>query len=252
MNNTKNKASHIKKIVMAVLVILLGGVSCAAPFGNADGDQALTPNVGAAVSTLEARLTLTAAAQIDSEQPGQIEPDVRATEQMALTLAAMIKNGTPAANHVITSTPEAVVASACAYTPASQPMADVSKKLQENVEKLGLKNISMRAVANGENCIDTQTNRVVSFSAKQTDFYISVKVDDLKSEEVLGNWIEQVLQVLLQFPKKDLVGLAEGNVSVEFRDDTGQINVWFNISQGREAIQAGQRGAKLYNQLHRP
>jgi len=59
------------------------------------------------------------------------------------------------------------------------------------MEAAGLKDVTVRAEAYGENCYDSQTNEPVSFGAMETNFHITVKVADLAAKDDLGNLLEK-------------------------------------------------------------
>jgi hypothetical protein len=74
----------------------------------------------------------------------------------------------------------------------------------------------------GEDCIYADGHS--TFGAMETDFYVRIPVNDLADEELFGNWISQVLRVVLDFPRE----LIQGNY--------GFVEFWFEKSEGEHVI----------------
>ncbi len=80
------------------------------------------------------------------------------------------------------------------------------------METAGLKGITAVAEAYGENCYNSQTNKVVYFAALETDFLIDMEVRSLTDLETLGQSLEEILNVLDQFPADATPGPQSGYV----------------------------------------
>jgi hypothetical protein len=139
----------------------------------------------------------------------------------------------------------------CGFTWATQPLPDLSRQVQDAMNKAGLKGVTVRAEAYGENCIDAQTNKVDSFAAMETDFKISTEVRDLKDLETLGNQLERILTVLDQFPPDSTPGPQPGYIGIRFFSGNEELNLWFLTQDGKAARDEGLRGRALLERLQR-
>ena len=83
----------------------------------------------------------------------------------------------------------------CAYVWATQPLPDLTEKVQAAINAAGLAGVNATAEAFGENCIDPQTNKTRSFATMETDFHITAKVTDLTNTDNLGKLLEKILPV---------------------------------------------------------
>ncbi len=137
----------------------------------------------------------------------------------------------------------------CAYMWASQQLPDINTQLQDAFAAAGLKGVTGWVEAYGENCVDTQTNKVISFSAMETDFHIQVETTDLKDLHTLGALVEQVLIVLDQFPPEKTPGPQPGYIGVQFTAGQDSLNLWFSVTKGISGRQQGLDGADLLNYL---
>jgi hypothetical protein len=117
------------------------------------------------------------------------------------------------------------------------------------MEAAGLKDVTVRAEAYGENCYDSQTNEPVSFGAMETDFHITVKVADLAEKDDLGNWLKKILVVLDKFPTGTTPGPQPGYIGVSFRTGSDELNLWFTVTEGKSARDDGLLGAALLDKL---
>jgi hypothetical protein len=113
----------------------------------------------------------------------------------------------------------------------------------------GLRNVTVRAEAYGENCYDAQTDEVVSFGAMETDYYITVKVADLADRNSLGNMLEKILVVMDAFPVGTTPGPQPGYIGVSFQAGGDELNLQFTAAEGKSAREAGLTGAALLDEL---
>ena len=139
----------------------------------------------------------------------------------------------------------------CIYAWATQPLPELSEKVQAAISAAGLTGVNANVEAYGENCIDSQTNRSVRFSTLETDFYIIVKVANLTDEDNMGNFLEKILVVLDTFPAGKIPGPQPGNIAVSFRTGSDELNLLFTVSAGKSARLQGLRGAKLLEKLQK-
>jgi len=158
-----------------------------------------------------------------------------------------------AACNSLRSTSSQVTATAnsqhCFYEWATQPLPELSAKVQAAINAAGLTGVSATAEAYGENCIDSQTNKPISFGTLETDFHIVVKVASLIDKKDLGNLLEKVLVVLDTFPTGGIPGPQPGNITISFQNGNDEINLMFSISAGKSARLLGLHGAALMEKL---
>jgi hypothetical protein len=116
-----------------------------------------------------------------------------------------------------TSTPTQTITLSPAYEGCSFMWAyhddpRVSTKLHEAVVALD-PSASANAQLFGEDCVYADGH--ATFSTMETDFYIRLPVEDLTIEEVFGNWIKQVMDLVVDLPKDEIQG-RKGFVEFSF------------------------------------
>ena len=137
----------------------------------------------------------------------------------------------------------------CGYQWATQPLADVTTKLQQRLDKQNTLAAEVNAAAYGENCV-LADGTIARFLAKQTDVYFKVPVTDLENTQNLGELTESIIQFVEDIPADTLVGPNEGYIQINFISSVGQMSsLWFQSSAGRAALDEGLKGADLYNKL---
>jgi hypothetical protein len=119
---------------------------------------------------------------------------------------------------IITSTPNN---EPCAYMWDYKNVPELTVKVEASVKMIDAE-AKVRAQAYGENCGHTDGN--VIFSAMETDVYIRITVKDLTDEEAFGNWMEQVLPLIVQIPEN------------EFPGGYGFVEFWFEINDAEHVI----------------
>jgi hypothetical protein len=173
----------------------------------------------------------------------QGESSLTATAQMELTLTAQ---------NVLTPSAETSTGSVgqCYFNWAVKSLPRESALLQDALELAGVPFISAVAEAYGENCIDSVSNEPISFSTMETDFHVSLPVDDLNDEEEMGNTAYKVIKIILDFPEGSFPGHNPGYIGINFKSETDEINFWFQISFIQKDIQNGVKGIELFNKLN--
>jgi hypothetical protein len=139
----------------------------------------------------------------------------------------------------------------CAYVWATQPLPDLSAKVQSAIHAAGLTDIQASAEAYGENCFDPQTNTVRSFASMETDFHFTVQAVDLTNLEDLGGTLEKILIVLDAFPPGKVPGPQTGNIVISFQSGKTESNLSFNALAGKSARTLGLHGAALFEKLQK-
>jgi len=137
----------------------------------------------------------------------------------------------------------------CAYTWATQPLPDLSEKIQGLIEDADLNGVTVRAEAFGENCYDSQANKVVGFAAMETDFRFVVQVEDLSDITHMGETAARLLKILATIPPDEKAGPASGYVGITFESAKGQVNLWFVFDNGISALERGLTGSDLFEEL---
>lgn len=146
-----------------------------------------------------------------------------------------------------TSTP--LSSSVCAYVLVSKDAPDAATLVSQVYRTAGFTDVDVRAAATGENCIDTNTNSIVSFSAMQTDIYLTIPVQDTADTQALGSWISRLVPVINQVPANQLPGPNPGDIGMQFKSASGEVNLWFPRKTAQQLIQKGVSGSALYEAL---
>jgi hypothetical protein len=85
----------------------------------------------------------------------------------------------------------------------------------------------------------------------ETDFNITLQVNDLTNESDLGEWTVKVMQVIENIPRDQIVGPQPGRVSMIFQSNGDQMVLNFYVNQ-YQALPAGLSGAEIYQSLQIP
>jgi hypothetical protein len=118
-------------------------------------------------------------------------------------------------------------------------LPEVSKQVDEALKALGPE-VSGSASAYGEDCVYADGR--AEFSMMETDFSVTIKVDDLNNEEELGNWIITVMKTLEQI---NAPGPVPGRVSFKFEKD--EQSQFLNVPiQEYKNLPTGSGGAEVY------
>ncbi len=136
----------------------------------------------------------------------------------------------------------------CGFMWAYHDDPELTKKVDAAVRALDPL-ASANATLFGEDCIFADGHS--TFSIMETDFYVRRPFDDLNNEEAFGNWIKQVMDVILQIPQEEIQ--QAGNPGfVEFwfvKSETENLIVRVPIQQYRDEAQ-GKSGAELFQLFH--
>jgi hypothetical protein len=160
-----------------------------------------------------------------------------------------LQNGFAPASDSVTQTPgitdTATVApfeGSCAYIWAHHDAPELTQKIDTAVRAI---NPAASASADlfGENCVYTDGRS--TFGAMETDFYAHLPADDLTNEEAFGNWMAQVMQIIVQTPREEI----QGNYGfVEFwfeKNDAEHVIVRVPLQKYIDEAQ-GKTGAELF------
>ena len=150
---------------------------------------------------------------------------------------------TPIATDTATSAP---VDEPCGYVWAHHNAPELASKIDAAVRAIN-PDASARAELFGEDCVYADGRS--TFGAMETDFYVNLPADDLTNEEAFGNWMAQVLPIIVQFPREEI----QGNYGfVEFwfeKSDTEHVIVRVLIQKYIDEAQ-GKTGAELFRMFY--
>lgn len=136
----------------------------------------------------------------------------------------------------------------CGYQWAQQDLPELSLEFQQAIQELQ-SSAQANAFAFGEDCVHADGH--ADFIAMETDFNITLQVNDLSNEADLGEWIVKVMRVIENIPKEKIVGPRPGRVSVVFQSGSAQKFVNFYIDQ-YQALSSGLSAAEIYQALQTP
>ena len=137
----------------------------------------------------------------------------------------------------------------CGYQWANQDLPELSSSFQESIQRLQPE-AQANAYAFGENCM-LADGSVGSFGAMETDFNVTLQVNDLANESDLGEWIVRVMQVIENIPPEQIAGPQPGRVSIIFQSNSDQKIVNFTIYQ-YQALASGLSNSEIYQALQVP
>lgn len=135
----------------------------------------------------------------------------------------------------------------CAFMWANGPLPDLSKEFDQNLKE-SLPNAEGYAEAYGENCI-TETGEIARFLAMETDYHVTLTVDDLDDKQTLGSLIEEIMGVLSEFPPENTPGPQPGYIGIIFEAPDDSIRLWFMRTDVEIALENGLQGEDLFNAL---
>ena len=150
---------------------------------------------------------------------------------------------------IFTDTPTLTPAyEGCGFMWAYHNAPELTEKINTAVRNLN-SDAGARAEFFGEDCVFADGS--ATFSAMETDFYIQLPVDNLTNEEAFGNWMAQVLPLIVQTPEEEIQG-NYGFVEFSFiKSETERII--FRVPIGTYIAEAkGKSGAELFQFFHTP
>lgn len=178
-----------------------------------------------------------------------------------ITLAGLITLTLAGCSSLITPTPTTAPPTAtlpttavagysdCWWNWARQPLPDLSRRVQDALDATGIAGASVYVEAYGENCYDGESNAVQYFAAMETDFYVTLPVEDLEDIAALGELVEGVLAVLDGFPPQSTPGPQPGRVSITLVAGETEGHLSFGFAEVAKARKRGLSGATLLQAL---
>ena len=135
----------------------------------------------------------------------------------------------------------------CGFVWAREPLDKLSNEFDSALKAIDPA-ASGRAEAYGENCLNNR-GEVVRFLAMETDFYVTLQVEQLQDKGTLGELLEEVLNVVSQFPIEETPGPQPGYIGVTFEGPADELRLWFTQREAEAALGNGLRGAQLFEAL---
>lgn len=119
---------------------------------------------------------------------------------------------TPEAVATITGTVGVDNSASCGYTWAYHDDPELTAKVDKAVRILD-STASANVQQFGEDCVYADGHS--TFNAMETDFYVRLPAEDLTAEEDLGNWVKQVMDIIISLPDESIQG-KKGFVEFSF------------------------------------
>jgi hypothetical protein len=137
----------------------------------------------------------------------------------------------------------------CAFVWANKDLPDETAIVQEALKTAGLGDVEAALSAYGENCLDTFSDTIVRFAAKQTDFFFSIPVNDLTNRAEMGDLAAKILRVAAQFPPGTVPGTNPGYVALVYSNGRDEVRLWFLVEDGMRALKNSTNGEALFDSL---
>lgn len=121
---------------------------------------------------------------------------------MLITISGfiVIQNSNRPVSITITKT-AAINYEACAYTQAYHSAPELTNKINAMVTKVNPK-AKAHASLYGEDCVYADGR--ADFSAKETDFYVSLPVGTLANKTFFGDWAAQIMPLIMQISHDEI------------------------------------------------
>ncbi|MEP7136436.1 MAG: hypothetical protein ABI904_16020 [Chloroflexota bacterium] len=97
------------------------------------------------------------------------------------------------------------------YQWAYRDLPDLSSKFLQAIQQLQ-PSAQAKAFAFGEDCFYADGH--ADFIAMETDFNITVQINDTTDTNECGTWVVKIMQVILDIPKEEIVGPRPGRVAL--------------------------------------
>ena len=132
----------------------------------------------------------------------------------------------------------------CAFMWAIDPLPELSESFDQALKE-SLPNAEGYAEAFGENCV-TEAGDIARFLAMETDYHITLAVDDLNDKQILGKLVEDVMDVLAEFPTEDTPGPQPGYIGITFEAPNDISRLWVMRTDAEVALDNGLQGEELF------
>jgi len=133
----------------------------------------------------------------------------------------------------------------CGYQWAYKDLPDLSTKFLQAVQQFQ-PSAQANTFAFGEDCVYADGH--ANFIAMETDFNITLQINNLTDANECGEWIVKVMQIILDIPKEEIVGPRPGRVSMSFQAANEQKK--FNFYNDRyQALSTGLSNTEICKTL---
>jgi len=150
----------------------------------------------------------------------------------ACASTGQIQTAVPSVAPVATQPPITPTVEPCAFVEATQNLPDLSAQVDDAIKQLQ-PDASGRAEAFGENCVYASSGQS-TFSAMETDFYLTINVKSLNDDNELGTWVVKAMKIVDALPPDSIVGPQAGFVEFTFETVDDQKDLRAPISQYNE------------------
>jgi hypothetical protein len=174
------------------------------------------------------------------------EDSMRRALLLFITACLLGACAAPATNLPATDTPE--YPPQCGWQWATQPLPELSQQVEQAMQAGVQPQARASAQAYGENCIQAD-GTIAYFATMETDFAVTLTVEDLTDRQALGELLDKTLAVLDQFPAETTPGPQAGYARVTFQHGQDTLGLWFQLSAVDGFRQQGLRGADLLEAL---
>lgn len=134
----------------------------------------------------------------------------------------------------------------CGWQWANQALPELSASFLQSLQALQPE-AQGHAFAFGENCM-LSDGSIGYFAAMETDFNVTLQVNDITDESELGEWVVNVMQIIDAIPADQIMGPRPGRVSLSFQSNEQQDVLNFYIDQYHN-LQPGLSNAEIYQTL---
>jgi hypothetical protein len=135
----------------------------------------------------------------------------------------------------------------CAFTWATKDAPELTQQFDNAVKSLN-PDASATVYFFGEDC-NYMDGTPPKFGVMETDFTVRLPVDDLAKEEKFGDWVAQVMEIVLQLPEDEIQG-KYGFVEFWFeKNDAEHITFRVPISEYQNEVQ-GKTGVELFRMYY--
>ena len=121
---------------------------------------------------------------------------------------------------VATPIPITLTLGNCAFVEATQNLPDLTTQVDKAIKELQ-SDASGRAEAYGENCVYAGSGQSV-FTAKETDFYLTANVKNIKDNNELGKLVISAMKIIDTLPPNSISGPQAGFVEFIFNANDGR------------------------------
>lgn len=222
-------------LALGIFCTLMSGCHFARPFPP----PTITAQPLSTIHTLTPDLTATfqAITPIPSDTPSKPSPTPTNTQ--------------PPATILLTTNPgtvETPTLGPCGFIWARKSLPELSGQLRVKLDEAGLTVIAASAEAYGEDCLYSD-GTLAYFAAMETDYRVTLSVNDLIDTGALGSLLERTLVVIDGFPVTETPGPNPGYIGISFQAGEQIENLWFQRAKSDQLRAQGLSGVELYEAL---